>query len=166
MLAVGMLVGCTAPLNTKVADPTAASDAHSFRTKPGLAKVYFVGGRMGASMTLKADMPGGAMLLIDGNHVGQMDKNEVLVVDVVPKQYNFSWKYPAGDSQMQFLSRQVNAGDILILQANWNTGGSGFGLIGLAVSPAKYEINVVTNRGLVEGKRVVSHTSCPTSICK
>jgi hypothetical protein len=84
----------------------------------------------------------------------------------VPKKYNFSWQYPAGDSKMNFLSKDLKAGEVLILQANWNTGGAGFGLLGMMAAPAQYEISEVTDRSLLSGKRFVSPTSCPTSICQ
>jgi hypothetical protein len=89
-----------------------------------------------------------------------------MVMDVMPKQYNFSWQYPSGDSKMNFLSKSLKAGDVVILQADWNTGGAGFGLIGLAVAPAQYQITEVFDRSVVSGKRFVSPTTCPSSICQ
>lgn len=166
VVVMGLLTGCATPVNVSPASQSMVNQATNFTTQPGLAKVYFVGGRMGSSMSLKADMPGGAIFLIDGNKVGQIDRNDVLVVDVLPKQYTFGWQYPAGDSQIQFVTRQVNAGDVVILEANWNLGGTGFGLIGMMVSPAKYEMNETSNRGLIGSRRVVTHSSCPSMICR
>jgi hypothetical protein len=164
-LTVGMLVGCAAtPISVRMADPTAANEAYTFKTKPGLAKVYFVGGTLGTVITpsaLKPSITGGAVFFIDGNRVGQIDKNDVLVVDVVPKQYNFSWQYPANDQQTQFVNRQLNAGDIVILQGN-----SIMPVLGGFGGPFKYELLEQADRSLVMGKRVVSHTSCPATICK
>lgn len=159
-----LLVGCaSAPINVRPADPQAANDAYSFKTKPGLAKIYFIGGQMGFSLTPNALKPtiAGAILLIDGNVVGQIDKNDVLVVDVVPKQYNLSWQMPANDSQTQFMNRQLKDGDILILQANWFLPAFG-GFSG----PPRYDLVEIFDRSQVMSKRVISHTSCPNSICK
>ena len=163
MLAVGMLVGCATPINVRMADPNTASEAYAFKTKPGNAKVYFVAGKMGFTITPEAMRPNvaGAILLINGNIVGQIDKNDVLVVDVVPNQYNFSWQNAHNDSQTQFVNRQLKAGDVLILQANHILPAFG-GFSG----PPKYELVEQIDRSLVMGRRVVSQTSCPATICK
>ena len=161
-----LLAGCaTSPVVVNFADPMTQQSAANFEIKPGLAKVYFVGGKTGSSMSLKVAMAGGAQLIVDGNKVGQIDRGDVMVLDVVPNTYNFSWQYPSGDSKMNFFKRQVKAGDVLILQANWDTGGAGLGLIGLAVSPAEYQINEVGDRGIVSGKRFIKPLTCPTNIC-
>ena len=163
LVVVSALVGCATPINVRTADPTTASEAYAFKTKPGNAKVYFVAGKMGFTITPEAMRPNvaGAILLINGNIVGQIDKNDVLVVDVVPNQYNFSWQNAHNDSQTQFVNRQLKAGDVLILRANHILPTFG-GLSG----PPKYELLEQADRSLVTGKRVVSHTSCPATICK
>ena len=163
LLIMTALVGCATPINVRMADPTAASEAYGFKTKAGTAKVYFVGGKMGFSITPEALRPtvAGAILLINGNIVGQIDKNDVLVVDVVPNQYNFSWQNVHNDSQTQFVNRQLKEGDVLILQANHILPAFG-GFSG----PPKYELVEQVDRSLVMGKRVVSQTSCPVTICK
>jgi hypothetical protein len=131
-----------------------------------MSKVYFVGGKTGSGISLKVAMAGGATFIVDGNPVGQIDKNDVMVLDVVPKQYSFSWQYPSGDSKINFVSRALKAGDVVILQANWNTGGAGFGILGMAAAPAQYELTEVFDRSLVMGKRFVKPTNCPSSICQ
>jgi predicted small lipoprotein YifL len=169
IIVVLSLTGCATPVMVSPADLEATNQAKTFQTKPGLAKVYFLGGKQGYSITpeaLKPKVANGAIFLIDGNRVGQIEQNDVLVVDVIPKQYTFGWQYPPGDAQIQFLTRQVNAGDVLILQADLNMGGGAFGLIGLAINPMKYEITEQTNRGLVVTRRVVSHSGCPVTICR
>jgi hypothetical protein len=165
-ISFALITGCaTSPVVVNSADPMTQLSASNFAVKPGLAKVYFVGGQTGSGMSLKVAMAGGAQLIVDGNKVGQIDRGDVMVLDVVPNTYNFSWQYPSGDSKMNFLKRQVKAGDVVILQANWNTGGAALGLIGAAMSPAQYQINEVGDRGIVAGKRFVKPSTCPTSIC-
>lgn len=162
-----LTAGCaTAPISVNPVNPAQQQSAQSFTAKPGTAKVYFVGGKSGARYSLKATMLGGAFLVIDGNKVGQIDKNDVMVIDVVPKQYNFSWQYPAGDSKMNVINKNLKAGDVLILQADWNLGGAALGLLGMLVAPAQYEITEVFDRGVLSGKRFVSPTTCPTSMCQ
>lgn len=156
--------GCATNIAVMQADPQKQQQAMSFSTNANSAKVYFVGGKTKGHI-IKQQINGGAILFIDGVRIGQIDKNDVMVFDLKPKQYSFAWQYPAGDSQMQFLQRDVKAGDVIILEATWNLGGAGFGLIGLMVSPAKYEINETYDRSLVMGKRVVMPQSCPNTLC-
>jgi hypothetical protein len=157
------LTGCAANVSVMQADQSNQQQALSFSTKANSAKVYFVGGKTGNM--IKTSMAGGAILFIDGIRIGQIDRNDVMVFDLKPKQYSFAWQYPSGDSQMQFLQRDVKAGDVIILEATWNTGGAGLGLLGLMASPAKYEINETYDRSLVMGKRVVVPQSCPQTLC-
>jgi len=165
VLATTILISaCATNVSVIPADANKQQQALSFTPNPKAAKFYFVGGKTGN--LIKTSMAGGAILYIDGVRVGQIDRNDVMVTDLIPKQYSFSWQYPSGDSQMQFIQRDVKAGEVIILQANWNTGGAGLGLLGLMVSPAKYELNETYDRSLIMGKRVIVPQSCPNTICK
>jgi predicted small lipoprotein YifL len=64
------LTGCATPVVVSPADQEATNQAKTFQTKPGLAKVYFLGGKQGTSLTpeaLKPRVASGAIFLIDGN---------------------------------------------------------------------------------------------------
>lgn len=161
---ITLLSACATNVSVIPADQNKQQQAMSFNTNPKAAKVYFVGGKTGNM--IKTSMPGGAILFIDGIRVGQIDKDDVMVFDLKPKQYSFAWQYPSGDSQMQFLQRDVKAGDIVILEATWNTGGAGLGFLGMMASPAKYELKETLDRTLVMGKRVIVPQSCPNTICE
>jgi hypothetical protein len=165
VISIAIISGCASkPINVNLADPMTQQSASSFSVKPGSAKVYFVGGIQGSSISMKVAINPGAELIIDGNKMGPIDKGDVMVVDVVPSTYNFSWTDPL-DAKMVPITKQLNAGDVVILQANFNTGGMGFGLIGMAVAPPEYQIKEVFDRGLVVGKRFVKPTTCPQKIC-
>lgn len=158
-----LLSACAANVSVIPADATKQQQALSFTPNPNSAKVYFVAGKSGN--LIKTSMPGGAILFIDGIRVGQIDRDDVMVLDLKPKQYSFAWQYPSGDSQMQFVQRDVKAGEVIILEAVWDTGGAGFGLIGLLVSPAKYQLSETYDKSLVMGKRIIVPQSCPNTIC-
>lgn len=160
------LASCATPVIVNPADPTTQQAAVSFTVKPETAKVYFVGGRTGSGMSLKVAMVGGAEFIVNGTGLGQIDRGDALVVDLAEGTYNFSWRYPAGDSKMNFLEKQVKAGDIVILQADWNTGGSGFGFIGAALAPAEYQISEIYDRTVLTGKRFVVPINCSPTICR
>lgn len=157
------LSACATNVPVIPADPNKQQQALSFTPSANSAKLYFVGGQTGNM--IKTSMPGGAILFIDGVRVGQIDRNDVMVMDLKPKKYSFSWQYPSGDSQMQFLQRDVEIGEIIILKADWNTGGASLGLLGMLASPAKYELTETYDKSLVMGKRVIVPQSCPPTIC-
>jgi hypothetical protein len=163
-LLVSLLSACaTNEIIVNPADPISQQAAQSFQSNPGQARVYFVGGKTGSGLQLKADMIGGAFFIIDGNKVGQINKNDVMVLDVLPKQYSFSWQYPPADSKTNFLIKNLNAGDVLILQANWEPGS--LPLIDLISVPGGYMIKEIYDRGILSGKRFVKPTTCPSAIC-
>lgn len=152
-----LLTGCATPVNVLIADFGTQQSAANFQSTPGKARVYFIGGRMGNAISLPVNMVGGAELAINGFPIGQIDKNDVLVADITPGDYTFSWKYSSGDSTTEFVQKRVSASDIVLLQARWFTGG--------IVIPGKYEISEVFDRALFTNKRVVLPTRCPNSIC-
>jgi hypothetical protein len=165
VIAITVISGCASkPINVNLADSMTQQSASSFSVKPGSAKIYFVGGIQGSSITLKVAINPGAEFIIDGNKVGPIDKGDVMVLDVVPSTYNFSWTDPL-DAKMIPITKQLKDGDVVILQANFNTGGMGFGLIGMALSPPEYQIKEVFDRELVARKRFVKPTNCPQKIC-
>jgi hypothetical protein len=165
LFSVVSLSGCASkPVNVNVADSLTQQSASSFTVIPGSAKVYFVGGVQGSSISLKVEISPGAELIIDGNKVGPIDKGDVMVLDILPNTYNFSWSGPL-DAKMTTLNKKLQGGDILILQANFNTAGMGFGLIGAALAPPEYQLKEVFDQGLIKNKRFVKPTSCPQKIC-
>lgn len=159
------LTACATNVSVIPADPNKQKQALSFTPNKNSAKVYFVAGKIG-NFLYKTSMAGGAILFIDGVRIGQIDRNDVMVLDLKPKQYSFAWQYPSGDSQMQFVQRDVKAGEIIILEAIWDIGGAAFGLIGLMLSPAKYQLNEVYDKSLIMGKRITVPQSCPNTICE
>jgi len=153
-----VVAGCASvPVNVLIADFETQQSAANFQSTPGKARVYFVGGRMGNAISLPVNMVGGAELAINGFPIGQIDKNDVLVADITPGDYTFSWKYSSGDSTTEFVQKRVSGSDIVLLQATWFTGG--------IATPAKYEISEVFDRALFANKRIVLPTRCPNSIC-
>jgi hypothetical protein len=168
-----VLSGCATAVIVNPADSETIQAANTFAPKEGMAKVYFLGGKTGTAISFPAKMVGGAILVVDGNQVGPIDKNDVMVLDVVPNEYNFSWQYPRtgnvlteATGEMKFLTKQLSAGDVLILQAYHFTGGGGFAFgLGNLISPPEFRISEVYDRALVMGKRFVKPITCPNTIC-
>jgi len=132
---------------------------------PRLARVFFLGGKMGTSYSLNVQMPGGASFEVNGKVVGRIEKSDVLILDLKPGKHLFTWKYDADDAKRIPIERELKAGESLILQARFNTGGAGFGLFGLAASPAEYQLEVVTDSSVFAEKRFISSPSCPLELC-
>jgi hypothetical protein len=132
---------------------------------PRLARIFFLGGKMGTSYSLNVQMPGGASFEVNGKVVGRIEKSDVLMLDLKPGKHLFSWKYDSDDAKRMPIERELRAGESLILQARFNTGGAGFGLFGLAASPAEYQLEVVTDTSVFAEKRFISSSSCPLELC-
>lgn len=163
---VFLLFGCAAkPINVTVGDTEFSESAKAFKISPESAKIYFFNGRQGSTFSMKADMPGGAILLINNREVGQIDKQDVLVANIHPKTYTFSWKYPSDDSKHIELTKDIKAGEVIILEPFWDLGGIGFGLVGALLAPPEYKISESQNKNIIQGKRVVRANTCPVEIC-
>lgn len=153
-----LLSGCTSQSSgfSNTSSPNQSIPAGLSSTKDGLAKVYFVSGKTGSTYGLKVDMAGGATFLVNGNDVGQISKNGAMVLDIKPGSYNFAWKYPSADAKLQFVSLQINANDITILQADYI-----FPLIGTA----EYKLTRTSDFNVLSGKQITGGLLCPKTIC-
>jgi hypothetical protein len=120
---------------------------------------------MGTSYSLNVQMPGGASFEVNGRVVGRIEKSDVLMLDLKPGKHLFSWKYDSDDAKRMPIERELKAGEHLILQARFNTGGAGFGLFGLAANPAEYQLEVVTDTSVFADKKFISSSSCPSDLC-
>ena len=102
-------------------------------------------------------MAPGAQFLINGNMIGQLDRNTVLGINLAPGSYNFAWRYASADSRLEFVQTVLKAGDVLILQADW--------MFQLLV-PAEYKLTSISDIGAVLGKQIIGPVNCPSTLCK
>lgn len=153
------IVGCATPTTNSFVSSMLQVNNLPEQLKPNAtdAKVFFVAGRTGGTYQLKATMAPGAQFLINGNMVGQLDRNTALGINLAPGSYNFAWRYPAADSRLIFIQTVLKAGDVLILQADWN-----FQFLG----PAEYKLSSISDIGAVLGKQVIGPVNCPSTLCK
>jgi hypothetical protein len=154
-----VVAGCAAPVSNTFAPAMLQTSSLPEQLRPSEteAKVFFVPGRTGSKYGLKVSMVPGAQFLINGNMVGQIGRDTALAINIVPGSYSFAWRYPSADARLNFVQAQLNAGDVLILQADYM-----FQFIG----PADYQLTSISDLGAVLGKQIIGPVGCPTTICK
>jgi hypothetical protein len=141
----------------------ANQNAANFVASQGSAKVYLVGGKWGYGSFMDPTIPG-AELVINNVSIVKFGKDEVGVVDVRPGNYNFTWKDINNEGKAEILSKQLSAGEILILRADFKMGGASLFLGPLAAS-ATNKISEVSDRSSIKNKRLVIASNCPEVIC-
>ncbi len=163
------LCACATPASVLQADAETTRKASQFSTTDDRGKIYFVNGKMiGNIFGLGHKYP--ADLYVNAQLIGSMNKDDALVFEVRPGEYQFHWNARTTDPidqkalQQQRLVR-VNGGDVVILQGDFDPGGAAmFGLVGALVAPPKTSI-LPSSRSEVNGKSFVLPQSCPSSIC-
>lgn len=163
------LAGCTTPATVTRTDTVSERRAANFEVAPDRAKVYFVNGKIvGNLFGLNHRYP--SDLFVDSQPVGSMNKENVMVFDLPPGKYKFSWNVRSTDMiDKKTVPREtefrVAGGDVLVLRGDWDPGASGsFGLIGAMISPPKTEIRR-GDRADVGGKEFVLPQTCDVSLC-
>lgn len=101
----------------------------------GKARIGFLHGTVRSPM-VELDLHAPADFSINGVVVGGINEGEVLVVELAPGAYDFTWEMRAGGSKTVPFHREMKAGEILYLKGNINMGsGAIFGLVGEAIDP-------------------------------
>jgi len=165
LLITGLLGGCAAPQHSNAsADPKAVAEALSFATKPGLAKIYFVGGKQGFGGPFDPQIFGGEFF-VNGISVGKINRDEVVAIDIVPGNYTLRFA-PIGDDTSRRVPavRVVNNGDVVIFRADVKVNKAAL-LVGLLAGPGTAELTEINDRGAVQGKRVIAASGCPENLC-
>lgn len=164
-LFVTFISGCAAP---KVANfpvnPVEATEALSFTTKPGLAKVYLIGGTMGFGAFTDPEIFG-SDLFVNGVNVVKTNRGEAAVLDIAPGTYTFTFQPRGDDSSNQIpLVRMVSSGEVVIFRADIKMPKAAL-LVGLLAGSARAELTEIFDRGAIRGKTFIAAAGCPDSIC-
>ncbi len=163
---VFFIVGCAAPrvYNTVATDVATTQAASTFSPQQGYSKVYFSAGTQGFGAFTDPKIWGGEFF-IDGINVGQINQNEVLVIDVIPNTYTFTFSpHNNSDATRQPLTKSLAAGSILILRADLKMGFMGLLLGPLAASGAA-TLTESEDKRLVIGRGFVAPSNCPVKFC-
>ncbi len=164
-----LLAGCVTKAQVINADNDTIFRAKTFKTSPGSARVYFVGGKLignlfGMRHSYSSD------IYINSVLIGSMNKDDVMVFELKPGVYNFSWNVRSTDpidkkSEPQIFEYRLGEGDIVVLRGDYDLGGAGsFGLIGSMFSPPKTEIKKI-NQDEIQNRNVVLPQNCPEKVC-
>jgi len=168
--AIFMLTACTTPAVVKQADPNVAMAAKSFRGHPDRAKIYFVNGKIvgnifGMSHRYPKD------IFVNGRLIGSMNPENVMVADLNPGEYRFSWNVRSTDiidkkTESQDALVRVAGGDVVVMVSEYDMGGAAmFGLLGSLVSPPKAQLRRGSPSDVASDKTVVAPQTCPQEIC-
>jgi hypothetical protein len=164
-----ILIGCTTPAVVQKADSDFEDKARSFRVEPNKSRIYFVNGKI-TSGFFNPSHQYPSDLSINGVLIGSMNKENVMVLDLIPGTYEFHWMPRSTDlidkqSVPQKTKLKADAGQFLVIQGDFSMGGGAyFGLVGSMVSPPTTTI-VVASKDDIKNKVVVSPQNCNPSIC-
>jgi hypothetical protein len=88
--AVFQLFGCATPAVVQKADPESERKAKAFQVDSNKSKIYFVNGLM-TSGFVNPTHSYPSDVIVNEILIGSMNKENVMVIDVAPGSYNFSW---------------------------------------------------------------------------
>lgn len=164
----GILSGCTTQAIVSKPDVDTTKRAASFEVGRDRSKVYFINGKMvGNLFNMKHKYP--SDFIINGKIIGSMNKDDVMVMELRPGNYELSWNVRSTDlinkkSVPQLININIKGGEIIILQGDYSLGGASmFGLIGSMVSSPKAFLSK-GDRPDIQGKNVVTPQYCVPSM--
>lgn len=169
ILGVCLLAGCATPASVQTPDTRLEEQARAFAVEPSKARIYFVNGALvgnifGKSHQYPSD------IMIDGNTVGSMNRENAMVIDVRPGIYEVSWKPRSTDpidqrATPKGLSVKLDAGAHTILKGDYSIGAAlAFGLIGGLIAPPSTSVSLAA-RSDIDGKTFVVPQNCTPQIC-
>lgn len=109
----------------------------------GKARIGFLLGTV-SSPLVEMDLHAPADFFVNGMVAGGINEGEVLIVELAPGTYDFTWDMRAGgSSRIVPFRKEVKAGEILYLKGDINMGSGGiFGLAGDAIDPSGNHLSI------------------------
>lgn len=165
-----LLAACQTPAIVQQADSDSENRAKTFQVDAAKGKIYFVNGQITYGGFLTQTHPYPSDFIVNDKVIASMNKENVLVFDLVPGNYEFSWMPRSSDpidknSVPNKLKTRVDGGKIVILRGDYSLGGAmAFGLIGSMVSPPQTSI-VFGAKNDILNKTVVMPQNCPAAMC-
>ena len=162
-----LFVGCAVPAKVYKADTETEAQAVNFEVSEDKGKIYFITG-VHRSPLIDIKLKDPMDIYVKDQNIGSMNHKDVMVFELEPGLYDFSWKPRTNDplkanTELKPLTIDIQAKQIYVLQGNYSQGGTGFGLIGGAiVPPTAHTIQVSKEK--ISGLNVVIPQNCG-SIC-
>ena len=169
VLAALVLGGCAERMITEGYGPSRVSELLQFKAPQSAARIYFMNGTLtGYTMHIRHGYP--SSLWLSGNLVGSVNKQDVLVADALPGTYDIYWTSgpdAIGPDAIKATKQTVSimAGEYYVIRANFNVGGTGFGLLGALANPPSTEILFNKDTTDIGSLKLVKPISCPATIC-
>jgi hypothetical protein len=162
-----MLAGCATTIPTNKYSDVEREKLLQFSGNPNVARVFFLNGITSNQMVnLRHGFP--SSLILNDVVIGSVNKGDVLVADLKPGNYVARWRPPfEKDGASRFKAQNLNlqAGEVVIIRSIFNPGGTGFGLIGAALSPPSLELDIGDDKSDISSLTVVKPTDCPQTLC-
>ena len=169
MFILGLLGGCTTPAVVQKADPLSEYKAKIFYVDASKSKIYFVNGKATPNM-FNIDHSYPSDFYVNDIAVGSMNKENAMVIDLIPGQYDFHWLPRSTDlidknSVPQKSRIKVEGGQVIVLRGDYSLGAAAFfGLIGSIASPPTTSITVAVKDD-ISSKVIVLPQNCNTTFC-
>ena len=169
VLAALVLGGCAERMITEGYEPSRVSELLQFKAPQSAGRIYFLNGILtGYTMNIRHGYP--SSLWLSGNLIGSVNKQDVLVADVPAGTYEVYWTSgpnATGPDAIKATKQTVSimTGEYYVIRANFNVGGTGFGLIGALVNPPSTEILINKDTSDINSLNLVKPISCPATIC-
>ena len=156
-----ILTGCATKVTTIQANNNLASDAYSFKIPESTSRIYFLAGSCDALLK-KWDCAGAGGIFLNGKYIGGLYKKDVMVADVKPGEYEILWNYNEIYQNKSFgienvpFKMKLNEKDFLIVRLSILPGGGAVGgLIGGALAPDRFVVEITDNKSLILNKNVI-----------
>jgi len=172
LFTVAVLFGCasTPPVVSTRYSSDQEALARSFTVSKDVGRIYFSAGKVVGGM-YEVDLKNApAGLYINTVLVGQVNYGETLVFDLKSGTYIFTNSYGSNMGTNQ-TNVSIAGGETVFIRGDTRMGsGSGFGLIGAAISSASgerkgLEVNRIDRSSIAQPLNIVSPQNCPPSIC-
>jgi hypothetical protein len=172
LLTTAVLFGCasTPPVVSTRYGADQEASARNFIVSKDVGRIYFSAGKVVGGM-YEVDLKNApAGLYINSALVGQVNYGETMAFDVKPGTYIVTNGYGSNMGKNQ-TTVSISGGEIVFLRGDTRMGsGSGFGLIGAAISSASgertgLEVNLIDRSSITQPLNIVSPQNCPPSVC-
>jgi hypothetical protein len=170
-LLVFMLSAC-APQVAKVGfDKTTVLELRKFQAPATAARLYFLNGYANSPQSpLRQGFA--SALLLNGILVGEINKEDVLVADVVPGTYEATWQLAQMASDMadfDMPSTKINlkAGEIYVVKADVHQESSGILILGAVIGATRPQcrVSITKNSSDISTFNFIKPIACPKSLC-
>jgi hypothetical protein len=155
-------------------------ESELFKVSKDRGKVFYVQGEFLGGSFFNLNHRFASDFFINKKNIGSKTKDDVMVFELKPGEYEFFWDVKGGDflydagnrskfAVPEILKTKILGGEILILKGNYNSGDKSYGLLGPIFSSTPKslleKISDKSKRTIINGKKIVSPQKCDVNLC-